>query len=126
MISDHKYTFKAEITSIAIIWFVCNTVALFPWVTNTSFFKEIPSSNSGYYSMSGLRSIDFICVSVRSILSILITAVPNLWESYTLDQVAERIMPPSEAELETLTSLLRVPKALEYFMDYLINEDTDD
>lgn len=75
--------------------------------------------------MSGLRSIDFICVSVRSILSILITAVPNLWESYTIDQVAERIMPPSEADLHSLTSLLRVPKALEYFMDYLINEDAD-
>ena len=45
-------------------------------------------------------------MSVRSILSILITAVPNLWESYTLDQVAERIMPPSEAELETLKAWL--------------------
>ena len=34
-------------------------------------------------------------------------------------------MPPSEADLETLTSLLKVPKALEYFMDYLINEDLE-
>lgn len=127
MISDDKYTFKVEITSVAIIWFVCNTLALFPWVINTTFFKtdEDPSANDGYYSMSGLRSIDFFCVSVRSILSILITAVPNLWESYTIDQVAERIMPPSEADLETLTSLLKVPKALEYFMDYLSSEDTE-
>lgn len=34
-------------------------------------------------------------------------------------------MPPSEADLETLTSLLKVPRALEYFMDYLINEDLE-
>ena len=62
---------------------------------------------------------------IRSILSILMTAIPNLWASYTIDQVAERVMPPSEADLETLTSLLKVPKALEYFMDYLINEDLE-
>ena len=85
MIDDRKYTFKCEIGSIAILWFLCNTFALFPWIANTTFFHTADQKSWDYFSLSGLRYFDFIAISIRSALSILITAIPNLWESFTID-----------------------------------------
>ena len=54
-------------------------------------------------------------------LTITVTSFWNLKESFTLDQAAERVMPPSESDLDELQSMLKVPTALYYFLHYLVD-----
>ena len=122
MIDDYKYTIKFELSAIAFIWFFFNTWSLSTWVVNTSLFtygKDEPI----YFSMLGLRDYDFICVALRSILSIVVTSFWNLKESFTIDQAAERVPPPTQSDLDEMTTMLRVPTALYYFLSHLVELD---
>jgi len=71
-----------------------------------------------------LRWFSFGFISARSVISILISTCKNVYDTFITDQLTLR--PPDENALSNLETFLQERNALEYFYDYLKEEDDNE
>jgi hypothetical protein len=81
--------------------------------------------------LTNQRWFDFITLTTRSFLCILITTSKNLYDAYLGETIV--YLPPDERSIEQLEGVLHNPVAIDYFYEYLesleqendLNDNTD-
>lgn len=71
-----------------------------------------------------MRWFSFGFISARSAISIIISTCKNVYDTFITDQLTLR--PPDENALSNLETFLQERNALEYFYDYLKEEDDNE
>ena len=71
--------------------------------------------------LSNQRWFDFVFLTARSFLCILITTSKNLYDAFNGETIV--YLPPDERSIEQLEGVLHNPVAIDYFYEYLESLD---
>lgn len=116
---ESDYSIFREILLISITWIVCNTAINFVWILNGTLMTK-----GRYLTISHLRWYNFGFITFRSTICILVSTCKNVRDTFVMDQMVLR--PPDENALDDLEMILHNTSALEYFYDFLKEQDDRD
>lgn len=105
---------RYELISILVIWLFFNITPQYFWIVNTNIGDE---DIGDAFSLSSLNMINFFFVFSRSLFCIVISSFKHIFDSYTVDQAI--VQPEDERVLDTVDSVIRNDKGIEYFAGFL-------
>ena len=77
-VEAEEYNIRFELLLIGIVWFTCNTLEISTYI----FDVNLLGRNQGHLVLNELKWIDFFIITLRSVFSIFITCVKNIYDSY--------------------------------------------
>lgn len=113
---EADYSIFNEILLISITWIFCNSAINFVWILNGTIITK-----GEFLTINHLRWYNFSFITGRSTVCILISTCKNVYDTFVIDQMILR--PPDENALDDLEMILHNTSALEYFYDFLKDQD---
>ena len=77
---EKEYSLRSELMLITLVWFVCKTGVNLNYVFDKSILTE-----GQRFTLRDLHWFDFAFTSFRSILSICITCIKSIYDSYQVE-----------------------------------------
>jgi hypothetical protein len=116
---EKEYNIFIEIMLVAITWFASNSVMNYIWIFDKNILGLFLPSY--YLPLNELRWVDFLALTIRSFACIVISSIYSIKESFKSDQMI--LIPPDERSIENFELVLHNPVAIDYFYEYLEEEE---